>query len=257
MGAVYSVKLRLEYPDANSVISATRRFVDSTHKAKFSDVDYSSIVSAIQIILPKRGFLLEQQLDNYIACSCDFEASYGWEGIIYKWFESIAPALSDGSLIWIFPDDGFVKGVVQNNKVVWDDEDDEDDEDDWDEDEIPVGMKVDDPELQKAIDYINEFTFDEYGDIAIEEGSDLSDIGILFTYAGEDDEYMTEVSVNLNNLTINYFVNGELVDTDSFGTLAQMNDTLAILSFDWLYKGCCDQIDWDEDPGTYWGNDNE
>lgn len=246
MGAAYSVKLRLSYQDPESIIFATQSFVDNTSSANFSNVDYSSIVSAIQIILPKRGFRLEEQLDNYIACSCNFDASYSWESIIYAWFESIASVLDDGSRIWVFPDEGFVEGIVSSGKVRWSEEESDDEIDD-EEVNTDSGMKVSDPELQKAIDYINEFTEDEYGDITIKEGTDLSDVGILFSYAGDDDEYMVEVKVDLNNFTINYYIDQELCDQDKYTSLSELNDTLSRLSFDWLYSTCCDCIEWDEE----------
>ena len=182
MGAVYSVKLRLYYQDPNLLISATQDYVNSTHNVEFNSVDYSSVASAIQAILPKHGFYVEQQLDDYIACSCDFDASYSWENILYDWYDSIAPVLDDGSKIWIFPDNDFIEGVVQNGSVRWSEYPDKDYEEP-DMGSANVGMQVDDPELQKAIDYINEFTEDEYGDIGIEAGDDLHDVGLMFTFA--------------------------------------------------------------------------
>lgn len=259
MGAVYDVTLKLKYNSEQDVIDATKAYVErNSGSVNFSDVDYSSIVSAIQIILPKRGFNLISQTGTSIECDCGFDASYSWESVMYDWFSFIAPSLNAGS-IDIYPDSGHVFGEVQNGKVVWDEldeeeEDEDEDEDDYDEDDYAdededntSGMQVDDPELQKAINYINEFTEDEYGDIAINEGDDLSDIGIMFTYAGDEDEYTTEVSVDLINYTISYYVNDEMVDQDKFSSISEMNDTLNILSFDWLYHACCRHIDWDED----------
>ena len=261
MGAVYDVTLKLKYSSEQDVIDATEHFVKvNSGKVKFSDVDYSSIETAIQIILPKRGFHINSQTDNSIDCDCGFDASYGWESVMYDWFAAIAVTLNNGSSIDVYPDSGHTIGTIQNGEVVWndgdDDEDWDEDEDEWDEDDEGEddededggsAMQVDDPELQKAIDYINEFTEDEYGDTAITDGTDLSDVGLMFTFAGDEDEYTTEVSADLVNYTISYFVNGELVDQDKFSSISEMNDTLKILSFDWLYHACCRQIDWDED----------
>ena len=250
MGAVYHVELKLSYDSAQSVIRATKDIVNA-YEISYYDKDFSSIVSAIQLILPKRGFQINSQSNTALDCDCDFDASYSWEGVMQAWFDHLArlSAINDYSEITIYPDNGGEKGVVQNGKVNWSDLEEEDDDDDWGEDDSGSGsgIQVDDPELQKAIDYINEFTVDEYGDIAINEGDNLSDVGIMFTYAGDDDEYVTEVSVNLINYTISYFVNGEMVEQDKFSSLSEMNGTLSNLAFDWLYHECCRHIDWDED----------
>ena len=42
-------------------------------------------------------------------------------------------------------------------------------------------MIVDDPELQEAIDLINDYTLSEFEHIGIIEGDDLSRIGLMYT----------------------------------------------------------------------------
>lgn len=260
MGAVYSIEGNLRYKSETDIVNATKEYINQTTNAKFSDTEFSNIYGALAVMFTKNVHTGSKSSDTYsdtISFYADFNASYGWESVMTGWFDFIAPYLENASILRIAPDTGSYYGEVRDGKVVWsdlddEDEDDEDEDDEYDdyddedEDATP-GMQVDDPELQKAIDYINEFTEDEYGDIAINEGDDLSDIGIMFTYAGDEDEYVTEVSVDLINYTISYFVNGEMVDQDKFSSISEMNDTLNILSFDWLYHACCRHIDWDED----------
>jgi len=264
MSAVYSVDLKIVFPDEQAVIDATEDFVNSNSvSAKFSDVDYSSIESAVQIILPKRGYHLNTLSGNTLDCYCDFNASYSWEHVIMSWFNTLAEnyAIKNNSTITISPDNGWETGVVQNGTVHWKNDEgaswgvgadgydvqlSETQQTSFDDEQQSqtIPMVVEDPELQQAIDYINEFCEDEYGNIAIDESTDLSDVGILYSSAGDDGEHVIEVSVDLNNLTINYFVDGELCDQDKYTTLASMNDILSRLAFDWLYSNCCDCIDW-------------
>ena len=49
----------------------------------------------------------------------DFDACYGWEGVMMDAFEAIAPYLADGSVIKIYPDSGCDHGTVRNGKCEW------------------------------------------------------------------------------------------------------------------------------------------
>ena len=49
----------------------------------------------------------------------DFDASYGWEGVMMDAFEEIAPYLADGSVIKIYPDSGCDHGIISNGKCKW------------------------------------------------------------------------------------------------------------------------------------------
>ena len=49
----------------------------------------------------------------------DFDASYGWEGLMMDAFEVIAPYLADGSELKIYPDSGCDHVTVRNGKCKW------------------------------------------------------------------------------------------------------------------------------------------
>ena len=225
MGAVYDVVLKIKYSSEQDVISATKAFVEANSgHARFSDVDYSSIVSAIQIILPKRGFNLNNQTDNSIDCDCGFDASYGWEAVMQDWFDSIAPVLKDGSEFKIYPDNGYYSGIVNNGKVSWSD------------------LEEDDGDLEYALDLINQYLLDEF-DHGVADDADLSDIGLMYTTDGGDNEVELEVTADLNKYQINYYVNGELRHTDNYDDLQDMIESeLEHWSyggvFDALYEEC-------------------
>lgn len=276
MGAVYDITLKIKFNNEQDVIDATRSFVDANSDyARFSDVDYSSIISAIQIILPKRGFYLREQTDNYIDCNCGFDASYGWESVMQDWFNYLVEtsAVLDHSTIAIYPDSGWEKGVAESGTVHWV----SDEGFKWgaganpyeveiperpaypvDERPEPVPMTVDDPELQRAIDCINEYCEDEFGHIGVEVDDDLSDLGLLYTFAGENDEWDCQVSADLINNKILYYINGDLKGEDTYSSLSDMIDNALVdLNWDDLYSNCCDYIDWDEESDITWGDDEE
>lgn len=246
MGAVYNVELTLSYASEQEVIAATEAYVNANPLgARFSDVDYSSIVSAIQILLPKRGFQVSNQTDNSITCDCGFDASYGWFSVMCAWFEALAPVVDDGSTIKIWPDSGYTVGVVTGDTVEWNSSEDDDVPDDYydgDAESDAEGMKVDDPELQQAIDYLNDYSLDEFGTLAVEEGDDLTDIGLMHTTDGDNNEVELQVTVDLINPAINYYVNGELRYADTYNDLQALISALGQIGlfgiFEGLYSEC-------------------
>ena len=119
-------------------------------------------------------------------------------------------------------------------------------------------MQVDDPELQEAIDLINDYTLDEFGHIEITEGFDLSRIGLMYTTdendSADEPDYMIELQVeaDLINKAINYFVNNDLRHQDKFSSYAEMNEVLEGLYFDDMYGECLGYItDQDREDSQY------
>lgn len=199
------------------------------------DVVKDDLETAIFSIFPVKGDHVNYNVGNNTIRLCTILDIDEWWilNVLQAWFDVVAPYMDNAELKIYpgYPDTSYgTIGKLSKTSVIW----------------KHVGEHPQDI-LQEAIDYINEFTEYEYGDIAITEGDNLSDVGIMFTYAGDDDEYVTEVSVNLIDYTISYFVNGEMVEQDKFSSLSEMNDTLSRLSFDWLYHTCCSHIDWDEE----------
>ena len=48
----------------------------------------------------------------------DFNATYGWEGLMVDYFELVAPLLSDGSELWIYPDHDYDHLEVRGGQMV-------------------------------------------------------------------------------------------------------------------------------------------
>jgi len=231
MGAVYDVVLKMSYNNEQDIIDLTRSFVErKSDRARFSDVDYSTLETTIGIILPKRGLQINSQTDTTLQCDCGFDASYGWGNVVSEWFEAIAQALNDDSKISIYVwDEGEDVGVVRGGAVVWGFNEDTDEED----------------PLQYALDCINTYCASEYGSTTpYTTKDDLTDIGILYTEDGDENEHSVEVSVDLVNFAINYFYDGGLTHSDTYDSLQDLfENALNDLDWDWLYSNSLDYAD--------------
>lgn len=106
-------------------------------------------------------------------------------------------------------------------------------------------------DLQEALDFINDYLYSEFGhEDPLTPSDDLSDIGLMYTTIDETDDDYTElqVSVDLVNFEMNYYVDAELVHKDRYSGLAEMKaKVLAGLDFDELYSEC---ISYGEDAGA-------
>lgn len=103
--------------------------------------------------------------------------------------------------------------------------------------------------FQEALQLINDYCNEEYLAPDDEElydvgkDADLSDIGIMYTTAGDSNEVSLEISADLENYTMNYYVNGELRHTDKFKDLQDFIDrALSSLDFDSLYSTALDYV---------------
>ena len=106
-----------------------------------------------------------------------------------------------------------------------------------------IRASVSDAELQEAIDLINQYLWREIDeDKEITLSSNLSDIGIMFTTAEETDDFYKElqVSVDLLNPSIKYYVDDTLVGTETFKDLRDLidNELSEEYSFDDYYNAC-------------------
>lgn len=100
-------------------------------------------------------------------------------------------------------------------------------------------ISSDNSELQYAIDLINEYIWREYGEDEEELtiNDDLTDIGLMYTEDGEENQVPLQVSVNLKDPTMYVYVFDELRHTDKYSSLKELIDTdLENLYFDDLYS---------------------
>lgn len=86
-----------------------------------------------------------------------------------------------------------------------------------------------DPELDKAINYINDFCVDEYGSEM--DSSDISNIFIAYT-TDEDTDVEIQVTADLEHFQMRYAYGDTIVRTEQYESLEEMNqNVLSVLDF--------------------------
>lgn len=99
--------------------------------------------------------------------------------------------------------------------------------------------------LERAKQLINDYCLAEYGGEA--DFSDLSRVGLAYTTMG-DDELDVEIVADLENPALLYYVDGNMVKREEYGSLEDMNAyALLWLDFDELYRTAMEAYDpWGE-----------
>ena len=101
-------------------------------------------------------------------------------------------------------------------------------------------------DLQRALDLINayyEYEFDDDPN-SLTPDDDLSYIGLVYTTTGNGGHDI-QVTVDLYNFDINYEVDGQLVYTEHYDSLAdlidaELSDIVGPETFGWYYNKCCE-----------------
>ena len=251
MGAVYSISGDLKYKSSNDIVAATKEFVNSYTGARFSDIDFNDLKGALECIFTKRGLGIKSSTDTETSFYSDFDASYGWESVMYAWFEYVAPKLIQGSELSVYPDSGHNTLTVNaDGTVTYDGSDDEYYDDEDDEELEPYEPKdvssITDP-LEKSIAIIEEYLYDEFDHTDPIDRNKLDNIGLLFTtYDLKDDEDTDlQVSVDLVNNKMIYEIWGEYntTETEQFDSIEDLCKYLEdTLSWDSLYSDIVDRI---------------
>ena len=126
MGACYSVNVKVCVVDEAGAIKALNKLIENSKNVNYSLDKYASIgVTPDTFDGLMRILLAEAQQDisiskkrKYTTYDSCFNASYGWEGVMMDWFETLAPYLADGSQMLIYPDEDYDKLVIRNGKCV-------------------------------------------------------------------------------------------------------------------------------------------
>ena len=120
-----------------------------------------------------------------------------------------------------------------------------------------------DDKLQEAIDLINDYLRYEFSDQyaspwqdpepyegKVKPTDDLSDVGLMYTTYGGNNEVDMQVSADLLNPSIKFYINNELRDTWAYDSLDQLiSEILSTLNWDDLYSWIVDYVtDDDYDP---------
>ena len=111
MGTTYSVRTRVKFKDATSPIGVLQKQLHS------ESTDLGTLMDSLVALdnqprgkssKTKRSF----EADNW------FDASYGWEDLMYTTFKDMAPYMEDGSYLSVWPDAEPWKLTIQHGSVV-------------------------------------------------------------------------------------------------------------------------------------------
>ena len=122
MGQTYSIEMVLKYEgkDRFKVHNALKDFIfcKQAEGAGFAVklVASSSFTDALEALFTPSMDYLSAGAGNALVRSC-FDASYGWDDVMMEAMEAIAPFLADSSCLSIFPDHGYIKGIVEDGQL--------------------------------------------------------------------------------------------------------------------------------------------
>ena len=123
MGQTYCVDMHFDYTDKDKMTKDLQDFIKAKngHGIDFSLEKYAAkniypdtLDNIMKIIFTDRG--LEKTSDTEYNSS--FDASYGWENVIFDTFDIMAPNLSDKSYIYLDTDEDSYELTVKNGKII-------------------------------------------------------------------------------------------------------------------------------------------
>lgn len=125
MGACYSVCLKVNLIDEEGAVKALNEHM-TKDGADYSLEEYANIGATPDTFDGLMKILLAEaqrkvtiyQHGRFKVYENDFDASYGWEGVMMDWFNVLAPFLKNGSELLIYPDNDYDKLVIKNGKCV-------------------------------------------------------------------------------------------------------------------------------------------
>ena len=119
MGQTYVVKVGLKPSKETEKVLA--KFIKEYKKADFRldhfkaiGITPDSIENLLRISIHENG---EYESNDIITYQAFFDACYGWEGVMEQMFRTIAPTLSTGSFIMVYPDGEPWKLVVGDDGI--------------------------------------------------------------------------------------------------------------------------------------------
>ena len=130
MGACYTVNLKVGFSNEENEKEATKALCQFVHskRANFSLDRWAQIGGKLDTFddLVKVIFAGHQNPGDYdfdikngwYCHSHDFDASYGWEGVLIDMFELITPYIADKSELFIDIDNDYDQLVIKNGKCV-------------------------------------------------------------------------------------------------------------------------------------------
>ena len=127
MGQCYSVEIKARFTDEDGAKKALQAKLDRHEEERINyNLDHfkelgigtDNLHDLMGIFFGGWKGKLEPSTTDDWMCA-DFDACYGWEGVMMGAFEVIAPYMADDSVIKIYPDSGCDHGTVIKGKCKW------------------------------------------------------------------------------------------------------------------------------------------
>ncbi len=127
MGACYSVTLKAKIKDEKGVVKVLNEFIANDTRTNYSldlykaqGIGTETFDDLMRIFLAgwKHQEVTIEEKEGFRVYKNDFNASYGWEGVMMRMFHEIAPFMEDGSELLIWPDSSYDLLVVGEGEVV-------------------------------------------------------------------------------------------------------------------------------------------
>ena len=120
--------LKVRFKDEEGVKKALRNKISKAHEEHICyDIeglvsrhhfDLDDILDIMSVFFSGWGSRLRDDSTHEGVLSSDFDACYGWEGVMIETFDAMAPYLEDGSSLKIFPDFSYDLLEVNDGKAV-------------------------------------------------------------------------------------------------------------------------------------------
>ena len=128
MGQCYSVYLKVRFNDEEGAKKELRNKI-SRGKEEHIGYDVDGLVAKhgydldnmsdlLSVFFSGWGSRLKRDYRDTDILEADFNACYGWEGVMIETFSIIAPFMEDGSFMKIFPDSDYDHLEVKDGKAV-------------------------------------------------------------------------------------------------------------------------------------------
>lgn len=106
MSACYAVNLNLKTHNEDELLKAVRGYMNSAPYVSF-DIEPDKLYSVDDIV---KVFLAAHQENFYSygegSYESAFNASYGWESVLWEWWHTMEPYLDEGSKMTVLSDSG-------------------------------------------------------------------------------------------------------------------------------------------------------
>lgn len=128
MGQCYSVYLKVRFNDEEGAKKELRNKISKGREEHISyDVeglvakhgyDLDNMSDLLSVFFSGWGTRLQRDYRDTDILVADFNACYGWEGVMIETFSIIAPFMEDGSWMKIFPDSDYDYLEIKDGKAV-------------------------------------------------------------------------------------------------------------------------------------------